>query len=48
MLSLINENEVIKFAHDITLSIQNKNWFYVGILLNISPIENVLKNIELC
>ncbi len=38
MLFLITEHEVITFAHD---SIENKNQFYVGIILSISIIETI-------
>ena len=41
MLFLITEHEVITLAHEITLSIENKNQFYVGIILSISIIENI-------
>ena len=40
MLFLITEHEVITLAHEITLSIENKNQIYVGIILSISIIEN--------
>ena len=49
MLFLITENEVVTFAKETTLSNENKNQFYVGILLSISTIENIMiENIEFC
>jgi hypothetical protein len=41
MLFLITENEVLTLANNITLSIENKNQFYVGIVLSISTIESL-------
>ncbi len=41
MLFLITEHEVITLAHEITLSIEHKNQFYVGIKLSISNVENI-------
>ena len=49
MLFFIAENEVVTLANEIILSIENKNQFYVGIILSISTIENiVIENIEFC
>jgi len=42
MLCLITENEVVTLANEITMSIENKNQFYVGIILSISTIENIV------
>ena len=41
MLFLITVHEVITLAHEITLSIEHKNQFYVAIKLSISIIENI-------
>ena len=41
MLFLITKHEVIALAYEITLSIEHKNQFYVGIILSISTIENI-------
>ena len=49
MLFLITENEVVTLTNEPTLSNENKNKFYVGIILSISTIENiVIENIEFC
>jgi hypothetical protein len=49
MLFLITENEVVTLTNEPTLSSENKNKFYVGIILGISAIENiVIENIEFC
>ena len=42
MLFLITENEVVTLAYEITMSIENKIQFYVGIILSISTIENIM------
>ena len=41
MLFSITEHEVITLAHEITLSIESKKKFHVGIVLSISIIENI-------
>jgi hypothetical protein len=49
MLFLITENEVVTLTNEPTLSNENKNKFYVGRILSISTIENiVIENIEFC
>jgi len=46
---LVTENEVITLAKETMLSIKIKNKFFVGILLSISTIENILVEfIEFC
>ena len=42
MLFLITENEVVTVANETTMSIENVNQFYVGIILSISTIENIV------
>ncbi len=45
----ITENEVVTLTNAKTLSNENKNKFYVGIILSISTIENIeVENIEFC
>ena len=48
MFFLITENEVVTLTNEPTLSNENKkNKFYVGIILSISTIENIMiENIE--
>jgi hypothetical protein len=47
VLFLITENEVVTFANEATLSIENKNQLYVRIIMRIIAIENILiENIE--
>jgi hypothetical protein len=49
MLFSITENEVVRLTNETTLSNENKIKFYVGIILSISTIENiVIENIEFC
>jgi len=49
MLFLIPENEVVTLTNETTLSNENKNKFYVGIMLSISTIENIaIENMEFC
>ena len=48
-LILITENEDVTLANEITLSIENKNKFYIGIILSICTIDNIMiENIEFC
>ena len=42
MSFLITENEIVTLANERTMSIDNKNQFYVGIILSISIIENIV------
>ena len=47
MLFLTTENEAVTLTNETTLSNVNKNKFYVGIILSVSTIENiVIENIE--
>ena len=49
MLFLINENKVVTLTNETTLSNENKNKFYVGIILSMSTIENIaIETIEFC
>ena len=49
ILFLTTECEVVTLTNNPTLSNENKNNFYVGNILSISTIENiVLENIEFC
>ena len=49
MLFLTTECEVVTLTNEPTLSNENKNKFYVGIILSISNIENIMiENIEFC
>ncbi len=49
MLFLITENKVVTLNNETTLSNEQKNKIYVGIIMNISTIENiVIENIPLC
>ena len=49
MLFLTTECEVVTLTNEPTLSNENKNKFYVGIILSISTVENiVIENIEFC
>jgi hypothetical protein len=49
MLCLITENEIVTLANEKTMSLENKNQFYVGIILSISIIKNIVtENIEVC
>jgi len=41
MLFSIAENDCITLVNEMTLSIENKNQFYVGKILSISTIENM-------
>ena len=45
MLFLITEIEVVTIAYEITMSIENKIKFYVGIIISISNIENIVLKI---
>ena len=42
MLFLTTECEVVTLTNEPTLSNENKNKFYVGIILSISTIENIM------
>ena len=47
MLFLITENEVVTLTNETTLSDENEDKFYAGIILIIHTIENILiENIE--
>ena len=49
MKFLTTECEVVILTNEPTLSKENENKFYVGIILSISTIENiVIENIEFC
>jgi len=49
MLFLTTECEVVTLTNEPTLSNDNNNKFYVGIILSISTIENIMiKKIEFC
>ena len=49
MLFLSTDNEVVTLAKETTLSIENKNQFYVGIIVSRRTVENiVIENIEFC
>ena len=49
MLFLTTECEAVTVTNVPTLSNENKNKFYVGIILSISTVENIMiENIEFC